>query len=85
MRVEMIIRAWPRFRIVNFLVEAGGEVTESLSVVGDRWSAYLEALEPHRVGIVDVPRDRLVIEGDARAVERVHAFMRQRTRSRHSE
>lgn len=85
MRVEMVLRAWPRFRIVNFLVEAGGEVTESLSVVGDHWSAYLEALEPDRVGIVDVPRDRLVIEGDKQAVERIHAFMRHRTRFRHKE
>jgi hypothetical protein len=85
MRVEMVLRAWPRFRVVNFLVEAGGEVTESLSVVGDRWSAYLEALEPDPVGIVNVPRDRLVIEGEEQAVERIHAFMRHKTRRHHKE
>ena len=75
----MELRNWPRFRVINFLVEAGGQVEEALSVTGDRWTASLEALEPDQVGIVKVPRDRLVIQGEARAVERVHAFMRRRT------
>jgi hypothetical protein len=75
----MELRNWPRFRVINFLVEAGGQVDEALSVRGDRWAAYLEALEPDLVGIVRVPRDRLVIQGETRAVERVHAFMRRRT------
>lgn len=78
MRVEMELRHLPRFRIVDFLVQAGGEITGVLSVTGDGWSAYIEALEPDRVGIVDVSRDRLVIQGDARAVERVYAFMQLR-------
>lgn len=78
MRVEMELRHLPRFRVMNYLVEVGGEITEALAVTGKDWSAWLETLEPDRVGIVNVPRDRLVIQGDERAVERVHAFMRLR-------
>jgi hypothetical protein len=74
-RAEIELRYLPRFRVMDYLVQAGGEATDILSVVGPGWSAYVEALEPDRVGIVDVPRDRLVIEGDPAAVQRVHAFM----------
>jgi hypothetical protein len=80
MRRELELRYLPRFRIMDYLAQVGGEATESLSVVGDQWEAYIEALEPDRVGIVDVPRDRLVIEGEERAVERVYAFMYQKVR-----
>ncbi|MBN1680124.1 MAG: hypothetical protein JW966_07515, partial [Anaerolineae bacterium] len=62
--------------------EAGGEVTESLSVTGTGWTASIEALEPDKVGIVNIPIDRLVIEGDEPAVERVHALIRRRTERR---
>lgn len=75
MRVELELRVLPRFRVMDYLVQAGGTATESLCVAGEGWSAYIEALEPDPFGIVDVPRDRLVIEGDERAVERVHDFM----------
>jgi hypothetical protein len=80
MRVEIELRYLPRFRIMDYLTQVGGTVTESLCVSGDGWSAYIEALEPDRVGLVDVPRDRLVIEGDARAVEPVAAFMQRHVR-----
>jgi hypothetical protein len=75
----MELRNWPRFRVINFLIEVGGQEDEALSVAGKGWTAYLEALEPDLVGIVRVPRDRLVIQGEPRAVERVHTFMRRRT------
>lgn len=75
MRVEIELRILPRFRVMDYLVQAGGAITESLCVKGDGWSASIEALEPDRIGIVAIPRDRLVIEGDERAVERVRAFM----------
>jgi hypothetical protein len=82
MRVELTLRNQPRFRVMDYLVQAGGALTEAFEVAGDGWIAYLEALEPAEVGIVKVPRDRLVIEGDGPAVERVSAFMRHATRRR---
>ena len=75
LRVELELRVLPRFRVMDYLVQAGGTATESLCVAGEGWSATIEALEPDPFGIVDVPRDRLVIEGDERAVERVRDFM----------
>lgn len=81
MRVEIELRYLPRFRVVDYLIQTGGTSTEMLVVVGDGWEAYLEALEPDQVGIVQVPRDRLVIEGDdAAAVIRVHDFMIRKVR-----
>ncbi|NLF77782.1 MAG: hypothetical protein GX573_18980 [Chloroflexi bacterium] len=75
MRVEIELRILPRFRVMDYLIQAGGTPTEALCVAGEGWSACIEALEPDPFGLVDVPRDRLVIEGDERAVERVRAFM----------
>jgi hypothetical protein len=76
MRVEIELRYLPRFRVMDYLAQVGGTVTEMLCVVGDGWEAAIEALEPDQVGIVQVPRDRLVIEGDdPAAVTRVHDFM----------
>jgi hypothetical protein len=76
MRVEIELRTLPRFRVMDYLAQVGGTITETLCVEGKGWSACIEALEPDQVGIVSVPRDRLVIEGDnAAAVERVHTFM----------
>jgi hypothetical protein len=79
-RAEIELRGLLRFRVMDYLAQAGGEMTESLSVVGDGWMAYVVALESARVGVVDIPRDRLVIEGDVRAVERVYAFMYRKVR-----
>lgn len=75
MRVEFELRHFPRFMVVDWLVQVGGCETEALCVSGDGWIAYLEALEPEMVGIVEVDRDRLVIDGDAHEVERVRAFV----------
>lgn len=77
MRVIIEVRHVPRFRVMDYLVQAGGTLTDILEVAGDGWTASLEALEPDRLGIVTIPRDRLVIEGDPRQVERVSAFMRR--------
>ncbi len=86
MRVEIELRALPRFRIMDYLVQVGGEVSEALEVQGKGWSATIEALEPDQVGIVSIPRDRLVIEGDERAVERVYSFMWRKVRKlRHAD
>lgn len=76
MRVVIEVRHVPRFRVIDYLVQAGGTVTDFLEVAGDGWVAWLEALEPDYLGTVPIARDRLVLEGEPRHVERVSAFMR---------
>jgi hypothetical protein len=77
-RVELELRNMPGYRIMEYLVEAGGEPTGELAVSGAGWSAYLEAIEPALVGALRIPRDRLVISGHDSAVERISAFMRRK-------
>lgn len=77
MRVIIEVRHVPRFRVMDYLVQAGGSLTGILEAAGEGWTASLEALEPDHLGIVPIPRDRLVIEGDPRQVERISAFMRR--------
>ena len=77
MRVTIELRLLPRFRVMDYLIQVGGSATEALSVAGDGWTATIEALEPDRLGIVAVPRDCLVIEGEEAAVERVRYFMQR--------
>lgn len=75
MRVTIELRLIPRYRVVDYLVQAGGVPVESLSVTGAGWTATIEAREPDLLGMVQVSRDCLVIEGDEAAVERVRVFM----------
>jgi hypothetical protein len=79
MRVEYELRNLPRVRVIEYLEQAGGELVGPQCVVGEGWMAGLHKLEPAQVGGLCVPCDRLVIEGDAPAVERVSALMRQKT------
>ena len=79
MRVEMELRNLPRSRVLDYLAEADGQPAGELAVVGDGWLAALEPMEPAQVGSITVPRDLLVIEGKATAVEPVYAHMRSRT------
>lgn len=79
MRVELELRNLPGSRIMDYLIEAGGEPTGDLTVSGEGWSAHLEPMEPAVVGAMRIPRDRLVIAGDDSAVERISAFMRRQT------
>lgn len=76
-RVELELRRLPRFRVMDYLAQVGGEADGLLEVKGAGWSAYLEALEPDQVGLVSIPRDRLVIEGDKNEVQRVQSFMQR--------
>ncbi|MBI5667827.1 MAG: hypothetical protein HZC41_07445 [Chloroflexi bacterium] len=79
MRVELDLRNLPSAAIMAYLVEAGGTVTGEWSAAGAGWSAQLLPLPPARIGVITVPRDLLVIEGDDRAVEQVHIFLRRKT------
>ena len=66
------LRILPRFRVMDYLIRRGTPASAVWRATAGR---RIEALEPDPFGLVDVPRDRLVIEGDERAVERVRAFM----------
>ena len=78
-RVVLELRNQPRYRVMNYLVEAGGTPDDVASVTAPRWAAFIESLEPDTVGIVEIPRDRLVIWGERTEVERVGAFLRRHT------
>ncbi|MBI5958149.1 MAG: hypothetical protein HY866_05415 [Chloroflexi bacterium] len=79
MRVEYELRNLPRVRVIEYLEQAGGQQIAPWFVVGAGWTADLYELEPAQVGSLCVPCDQLVIEGNVPAVERVSAFMRQKT------
>ncbi len=79
MRVEMELRNLPLERVMGYLVDAGGQLEGTRAVHGQGWSAELIEMEPAQVGVIRVPRDLLVIEGESGTVEQVHAFMRRRT------
>jgi hypothetical protein len=79
MRKELELRNLPRFRIMEYLIEAGGAKTDELGVAGPDWSARLEAMEPAKIITMTVRRDLLIIEGEDAAVEEKYAFMRRKT------
>lgn len=79
MRVELELRNVPRFRVLEYLEQAGGTPHTELAVRGDGWSAWLEELPPAQIITLTVPRDLLIIEGDDAAVADVQAFMRRKT------
>ncbi|MBN1563031.1 MAG: hypothetical protein JXA10_04285 [Anaerolineae bacterium] len=85
MRIIYELRNLPRPCVLEYLQEAGAEEVmdrpnEILRFTGDGWSASLTVMEPAKVGSLYIPRELLVIEGDDEVVvERVSAFMRQKT------
>lgn len=79
MRVELELRNLPRFRLMEYLVAAGGSPDGDGAVTGGGWWAWLEEMEAAQVGAMGIPRDRLVIEGEEAAVEAVQSFMRSKT------
>ncbi len=79
-RVEVELRLLPRFRVLDYLEQAGGTATESWCVAGDGWQAEIVALEPDIVGRAEISRDRLLICGEEAAVARVAAFMQHKVR-----
>lgn len=79
-RVEMELRNLKREYIMNYLQEAGGTLSGDLRVSGPDWHAHLEEMEPARIITMIVPRDMLILESEnAATLDRVHAFMRQKT------
>lgn len=79
MRVEMELCNLPLERLMGYLVEVGGQISGPRTVTAADWSAVLIKMEPAQVGVITVPRDLLVIEGESDIVERVYAQMRRRT------
>lgn len=80
-RHEMELRNVPRHRIMEYLIEAGGQRTapDALRVEGDGWAAWLEEMPPVQIITMTIRRDMLIIEGDDDPVEPVYNHMRQRT------
>jgi hypothetical protein len=80
MRYALELRNLPLDRLGEYLVMAGGTLDGPRRATGPGWSATLIAQEPVRLGVITIPWDLLVIEGDDDAeVARVHAFMRRQT------
>lgn len=78
-RVEYELRNLPRFRLLEYWVEAGGMLTSDLSAEGDGWTIRLEPMDPAILGQFEIRRDLLIIEGEPAAVEDMAAFMRNKT------
>ncbi len=78
-RIEMEMRNLPLFRLQEYLVEAGAEQQGERSFVGEGWTAAIEQMEPAQIITMSVRRDMVVIEGNETEVNRVHAYMRQKT------
>lgn len=79
MRVELELRNMPRQRIMEYLAEAGAIATGERTARAASWTAELIELAPAKLGVMVIPRDVLVIEGEATAVRQVETFMRQKT------
>ncbi len=79
MRVELELRNLPLERIMEYLVQVGGQRRGDRMAAGEGWTASLRQLDPARIGSLSVPRDLLVIEGEPSSVDLVHAFMRRQT------
>ncbi len=80
MRFELELRNLPLGRLGEYLVAAGGTLTDPRHAAGQGWSAQIVALDPAVLGKFSIPRDLLIIEGDDdAAVQAVHAFMRRQT------
>ncbi len=79
MRIEMELRNLPLPQIISYLLEAGGTQTGERQVAGDGWMAELVSLPPAEYRVMSIPRDRLVLDGETEAVERLYAYMRRKT------
>ena len=79
-RYEMELRNVPRFRVLEYLVEVGGQQRGELIVEGEGWQAELHQMEPVKITVMSIRRDLLVIQGtDESAVNEVHDYMRRKT------
>lgn len=79
-RYDMELRNVPRFRVLEYLIEAGGTQTDDLSVQGEHWHARLHELAPVKLTVMSIRRDMLVIQGtDESVVDEVYRFMRRKT------
>ena len=78
-RYEYELRNVPLMRIQEYWVEAGGTLTSERSAEGVGWCAHLQALEAVTLFTITIPRDLLMIEGEAEAARVTADFMRRKT------
>ena len=77
MRVELDVRNIPTERIWEYVGMAGGVWDGAQRGTGTGWTIERVVQEPVRIGVMDIPRDSLIIEGEAEAVETAVAFLRR--------
>ncbi|GAB4474828.1 MAG: hypothetical protein Kow0088_11110 [Anaerolineales bacterium] len=63
MKVERIIHGVPQWLLQEYLQSLGGEVSEK-NIRGRGWEAWIEKIDPYRIGSLSVGRLKLVIEGE---------------------
>lgn len=78
-RVEMEMRNLPLARLQEYLVEAGAVQIGERDFSAPMWAARIAPMEPAQIITMTVRRDMVIIEGDEGEVDRVYAFMRQKT------
>lgn len=80
-RYEMELRNVPRFRVMQYLEEIGGQrpTPDALRAEGDGWAAWLEEMPPVQITVMSIRRDMLIIEGSDPETEPIYNHMRQRT------
>lgn len=79
MHAEMDLRNLKPEQVMSYLVECGGALTGERLATGTGWQAELQAMPPVELGVMRIPRDLLVIEGDEAVVTEVVAFMKRKT------
>jgi hypothetical protein len=77
MRVELDIRNVPTQRIWEYVALAGGVWDGEERGIGVGWTIERVVREPVRIGVMNIPRDSLVIEGDTDAVDQAVSFLRK--------
>lgn len=62
-KVERIIHGLPQWLLQEYLQSLGGQVGEK-NIRGQGWEAWIEKIDPYRIGSLSVGRLKLVIEGE---------------------
>ncbi len=68
MRIECAVHGVPLWLLQEYLHALGGEISEG-TIRGAGWQAWLEKIEPYRIGSLSVGRVQLILEGEAAVVE----------------
>jgi hypothetical protein len=73
------IRGIPFFLLVEYLEEMGGTLIGEGHLQGLGWEAYLERIEPFRIGSLEVGQSRLEVEIEDQLVDDFLKVFSQKT------